>query len=152
MPVRYPAALAILIALAALPSLWVFAAAAILLIAWSHRSPRVPARSSTGTFLALALYAGLIAIVLTTLRAALGWLERPTIPLEQTGIAPYLARGTLGFYDKSELRLALAQLLVLWVLLAALLAAMWGRQRNAPSLHPLTSVFALVLYFGSVQL
>jgi hypothetical protein len=152
MPVRFLAALAILIALAALPSPWVFVAAAILLIVWLRRSQRVAARASTGTFLALALYAGLIAIVLVTLRAALGWLERPAVALEQTGIAPFLARGSLGFYDKSELRLALAQLLVLWVLFAALLAEMWNRQLNAPSLHPLTAVFALVLYFGSVQL
>ena len=152
MPVRLLAASAVLIALAVLPSLWAFIVAAILLIAWSHRGARVPAGPSTGTFLALALYAGLIAIVLVTVRAALGWLERPAIPLEQTGIAPHLARGSLGFYDKSELRLALAQLLVVWVLFGALLAEMWGRRQDAPSLNPLTAVFALVLYFGSIQL
>ena len=145
-------ALAVLVALAALPSLWVFVVAAILLIGWLRRDRRVAPGPSTGTFLALALYAGLIAIVLVTLRAALGWLERPTIPLEQTGIAPYLARGSLGFYDKSELRLALAQFLVVWVVFAAVLAEIWSRRQGAPSLHPLAAVFALVLYFGSIQL
>jgi hypothetical protein len=141
-----------LIALAALPSLWVFVVAAILLFAWLRRDRRVAPGPSAGTFLALALYAGLIAIVLVTVRAALGWLERPTVALEQTGIAPFLAHGSLGFYDKSELRVALAQFLVVWVLFAALLAEMWGRHENAPSLHPLTALFALILYFGSVQL
>lgn len=152
MPAPYVAALAVLIALGAAPSLWVFVVAAVLLIAFVRRGERVRARPSTGTFFALSLYAGLVAIVLVTSRAALGWLERPTIPLEQTGIVPYLAQGSLGFYDKSELRLALAQLLVLWVLLAALLAEMWSRREGMASLHPLSAIFALVLYFGSIQL
>src|SRR5262245_14860409 len=129
------------IALALLPSLWVFVVAAILLIAWVHRNRRVAPAPSAGTFIALALYAGLVAIMLMTVRAALGWLERPTVPLEQTGIAPFLARGSLGFYDKSELRLALAQFLVVWVLFAALLAEMWSRRENARVLSPLTAVF-----------
>jgi hypothetical protein len=29
---------------------------------------------------------------------------------------------------------------------------MWSRHQNAPSMHPLTALFALVLYFASVQL
>lgn len=158
------AGLCALVAIAASLSLWWFAIGACALLAWLHvGSPRTedynrtPAvRLSTATIVSLASYALLLSIALLTVRAALGLLELPVVPFEPAWLAPGMQRASVGYYDKSELRLALAELLVLTVTLTIVfvrLAGHWVRQRRRPfAMHPLSAAFAFVLYFASVRL
>lgn len=148
--------------------LWFLAAAGALLV-WLHFSNRHAQitqgadcrtqrllRLGTGTILSLACYAALASVVLLIVRVALGWLELPTIPFEQTGLAPYLKRTPLGFYDKSELRLALLELLLLTVTFAMVFVKLSSytvqRRGKALVLHPMGAAFAFVAYFASIYL
>src|SRR6185436_3327416 len=98
-------------------------------------------RLSTATILSLASYALLLSIALLTVRAALGLLDLPVVPIEKAGLAPGMQRASVGYYDKSELRLALLELLVLAVaftIVSVRLANQWVRQRPKPfAMHPL---------------
>ncbi|MGH8674163.1 MAG: hypothetical protein ACREVG_07630 [Burkholderiales bacterium] len=148
-----------LVALGACASLWWFVAAAAAMLAWLHPTRRragQPHPPGMGTILSLVLYALLLSIALVTVRAALGWLELPTVPFEQTGLAPAMRRASLGFYDKSELRLALLELLLLAVTLAMVFvqsASHWTQRRDQPLvMHPMSAAFAFVLYFAAIDL
>lgn len=159
------AGLGALVAIAASLSLWWFAIGACALLFWLHvesrrakdygRTPQF-LRLSMATILSLASYALLLSIALLTVRAALGLLELPVMPVEQAWLAPGMQRASVGYYDKSELRLALIELLVLAVvftIVAVRLATHWVRQRRKRfAMHPLTAAFAFVLYFASVRL
>ena len=159
------AGLCALVAIAATLSLWWFAVGACALLVWLHLESRraedqgrTPPflRLSAATILSLASYALLLSIALLTVRAALGLLELPVRSFEQAWLAPGMQRASVGYYDKSELRLALLELLVLTVastLVAVRLANQCVRQRRKPfALHPLTAAFGFVLYFASVRL
>jgi hypothetical protein len=148
-----------LIGIAASLSLWWLFAAAGALLLWLHLEQRAAPpflRLSTATIVSLACYALLLSIALLTVRAALGLLELPVVPFEQAGLAPGMRHASLGYYDKSELRLALAQLLVLTVTFAIVFVRLAGyrmrQQREPLALHPLSAAFAFVLYFASVRL
>ena len=159
------AGLGALVAIAATLSPWWFAVGACALLVWLHLEfqraqdhGRIPPflRLGTATIVSLVSYALLLSIALLTVRAALGLLELPVVPIEQAGLAPGMQRASVGYYDKSELRLALLELLALTVVFAIVsvrLANQWVRQRRKVfALHPLTAAFALVLYFASVRL
>ncbi|HEV8096354.1 MAG TPA: hypothetical protein VGP71_11535, partial [Burkholderiales bacterium] len=74
----------------------------------------------------------------------------------QAWLAPGMQQASLGYYDKSELRLALLELLALTVAFTIVfvrLASHWVLQRRKPlAMHPLSAAFAFVLYFASVRL
>ena len=113
-------------------------------------------RVDAPTILALTCYAALAAIVLVTVRAGVGALDLPSVPFAQTGIARPLQDSSLGFYDKSELRLAIAEL-TLWTaglaVALVLCAHAWLRRRSAALiLWPTTAAFALILYFSVLRL
>jgi hypothetical protein len=159
------AGLCALIAIAASLSLWWFAIGACALLAWLHlESPcaedhiRTPTslRLSTATIVSLACYALLLSIALLTVRAALGLLELPVVPFEHAWLAPGMQHASVGYYDKSELRLGLLELLALSVAFTIVfvrLANHWVLQRRQPlAMHPLSAAFAFVLYFASVRL
>ena len=156
-----------LIASALNRSLWWFIGAAVLLLLVLlvarrklQHIPPIPesaARRPTlnsGTVLSLAIYAALASVFLVTVRAAFGWLERPTLPLDQLSLPGYMQGSQLGFYDKSEMRLALYEMLIFTVLLSLVLArssvvlALHTGKRLA--LRPETAAFAVVLYFASI--
>lgn len=158
-----------LIAIAASLSLWWFAIGACAWLFWSHleRLRAEPARGAdygapaslrlcTATIVSLASYALLLSIALVTVRAALGLLELPLVPFEQAWLAPGMQHASVGYYDKSELRLALLELLALTVTFTIVfvrLASDWVLQRRKPlAMHPLSAAFAFVLYFASVRL
>lgn len=158
-----------LMALGICRNLWWFAAAAVALlvglrlarrdmgVAQGGERPRHRMlRLGTGTILSLVSYALLASVALLTVRAALGWLELPTTALERTGIAPYMKHASVGFYDKSELRLALLELLLLTVTFALVFvqsACHWVQRSGKPLvMHPMSSAFAFVLYFASIDL
>ncbi|HEV8096696.1 MAG TPA: hypothetical protein VGP71_13265, partial [Burkholderiales bacterium] len=110
------AGLCALIAIAASLSLWWFAIGACGLLVWLHVEAvraddysRTPSslRLSTATIVSLASYALLLSIALLTVRAALGLLELPVVPFEPAWLAPGMQHASVGYYDKSELRLAL---------------------------------------------
>ncbi|HEY5292884.1 MAG TPA: hypothetical protein VIJ43_11285, partial [Burkholderiales bacterium] len=109
-----------------------------------------------GTVLSLVLYAALFSILLVTVRAALGWLDRPTPPFSQTALPAYMQSSALGFYDKSEVRLALTEMLMFTVASALVFVQSATyfvlRQGRALHLYPASAAFALVLYFSSVYL
>ena len=147
-------------------SLWWFLGAAALLLlvlivaqrklrsSPGNRDPalRTPLLDS-GTVLSLVVYAALASVALTTLRAGLGWLERPTLPFEQLSLPGYMQSSVLGFYDKSEMRLALYEMLIFSVMVslvfvrsAGLLALRAGKQ---VILRPETAAFGVVLYFAA---
>ena len=148
-------------------SLWWFALASAALLTWMHFALK-HARASAGvderrrlqpsvaTLLSLVSYALLLSIAILTARAALGLLELPLASFEQAQLAPAMKRSSLGFYDKSELRLALAELALFTLAfsVAFVQAASHGtlRRRRALVLHPATAAFAFVLYFAAVRL
>jgi hypothetical protein len=109
-----------------------------------------------GTLLALVFYASLIGIVLVTVRSAFGWLDLPTVSFDQNGLPAYLQSSSLGFYDKSEVRLAVRELVLLsvgWSLSLIYAFAYWKRKPNRQlDLHPATALFVLILYFSAVAL
>ena len=156
----------LLFVLALSPRLWWFLAAIVALLAalWSARRklPAMPesgARTApleSGTVLSLILYAALASIALITVRAALGWLERPTPPFEQLPLPAYTQSSVLGFYDKSELRLALYEMLLFTVALGLAFvrsAGFWALETHRSlRLHPETAVFSVALYFSAVYL
>ena len=148
-------------------SLWWFALGSAALLTSLHFA-LVQARSSAGvgerrrlqpgtaTLLSLVSYALLLSIAILTTRAALGLLELPLVPFEQAQLAPAMRRSSLGFYDKSELRLALSELALFTLTFSVTFvqaASHWTLQRRrALALHPATAAFALVLYFAAVRL
>ena len=109
-------------------------------------------RPDAATVLSLVLYAALCALIVVTLCAGLGWLDRPAPSFEQLPAPAYMRDSTLGFYDKSELRLALFAMLALSVALAILFLWMAARREPLPRLHPAQAAFAIVLYFTAVLL
>lgn len=151
---------------AASRSLWWFIGAAVLLLlalvvtqqklqstsAIRERDIRRPLLAS-GTVLSLVVYAALAAIALITLRAALGWLERPTLPFEQLSLPAYTQSSVFGFYDKSEMRLALYEMLIFTVVLGLTFVRSAGlftlHTRKQLILRPETAAFAVVLYFAT---
>jgi hypothetical protein len=152
-------ALAAVALYASLP--WFLAAAvaaglALRLAGRSARRAAAPAPLAAGAIFSLVLYALLAAIVVLSVRAALGLLDRPVLPFDQTPLPAYMQQAALGYYDKSELRLALLELLcftaaLAWLFLesARYLALRRGRP---PRPHPASAAFALVLYFAAVAL
>ncbi len=110
-------------------------------------------RLDSGTVFSLVLYAALASVILITLRAAMGWLERPALPFDQMSLPEYMQGSVLGFYDKSEMRLALYEMLAFTSLLglafvhAADLFVL--RYRRPFSLRAETAAFAIVLYFAA---
>ena len=164
----FPPLVCALAILGACCNLWWFAfASAVLLIALHfalvrerssaiERSERRRLRLSAATLLCLVAYALLLSIGILTTRAALGLLELPMIPFEQAQLAPAMKRSSLGFYDKSELRLALSELALLaatFALVFVQAASHWVLQRRrALVLHPASAAFAFVLYFAAVRL
>jgi hypothetical protein len=102
------------------------------------------------TVLSLVLYAALCALILVTLCAGLGWLDRPAPSFDQLPAPAYMRNSTLGFYDKSELRLALFAMLSLSVALAFLFIRLAARRKPVACLHPAHAAFAIVLYFTTV--
>jgi hypothetical protein len=152
--------LCLTIAIAASLSLWWLLTAAGALLIWLHfqRQRTAPARLrlSMPTVVSLVSYALLLSIALLTVRAALGLLELPVVPIEPAGLAPGMRSASVGYYDKSELQLTLLELAALTVVFSILfvrLAEHWIRQRGEPLvLHPLSAAFAFVLYFASVRL
>ena len=160
------AANCLLLVLALIPGLWWFlgAAAALLTAHWAVRR-KLPATPGSGvrsapldssTVLSLVLYAALTAIAVITARAALGWLERPTPPFDQLPLPKYTQSSVLGFYDKSELRLALYEMLIFTVTfgMAFVRSAAYvaSRTQKPLRLHPETAVFSVALYFSAVFL
>lgn len=112
----------------------------------THRLP------DAATVLALVLYAALCALILVTLFAGLGWLDRPTPSFAEYPVPAYMQNSTLGFYDKSELRLALFAMVALSAALAPLLLWLAARRKPVLRLHPAYAAFAIVLYFATVRL
>ena len=104
------------------------------------------------TLLSLVLYAALCALILVTLCAALGWLDRPVASFDQLPVPAYMQESTLGFYDKSELRLTLFAMLALSIALAILFLYKAAHRTPALRLHPAHAAFAIVLYFSAVVL
>jgi len=104
------------------------------------------------TVLSLVLYAALCALILVSLCAGLGWLDRPAPSFDQLPAPAYMRNSTLGFYDKSELRLALFAMLALSAALAIVFLRMAARRKPIPCLHPAHAAFAIVLYFTTVLL
>jgi hypothetical protein len=139
---------------------WYLATSAVLLLALTlaRRKMRAvavihePALSS-GTVLSLVIYAALASIALITVRAALGWLEMPVHPFEQLSLPRYMQSSPLGFYDKSEMRLVLYEVLLFTIVLglsfvrSAEVFALKAARRVA--LRPETAAFAVVLYFAT---
>jgi hypothetical protein len=120
---------------------WLLTAAGALLI-WLHfqRGKKHDAppflRPGIATILSLVSYALLLSIALLTVRAALGLLELPVVPIEPAGLAPGMRSGSVGYYDKSELQLALLELAALTVVFSILfvrLAEHWIGQRASRS-------------------
>lgn len=159
-----------LLALALCRSLWWFAAVAVALLSALHyagresvrrpqatRSPQRFFPLSMGTLVSLVLYAALASSVLLTMRAALGWLDAPSVSLGQTQLPAHL-QGSFPdfFYDKTEVRLALFELLLLMVMTAPVFvqsARYWARRRETPFvLHPMSAMFAILLVLASVYL
>jgi hypothetical protein len=155
--------------LAACCNLWWFAFASAAGLVWLHLafvragsssgiecSEVRRLRLSTATLLSLVSYALLLSTGLLTTRAALGLLELPRALFEQSGLAPAMQRSSLGFYDKSELRLALSELALLTVTFSAILVQAASsralQRRRALVLHPASAAFAFVLYFAAVRL
>lgn len=104
------------------------------------------------TLLSLVFYAALCAQILVTLCAGMGWLDRPVVSFDQLPVPAYMQQSTLGFYDKSELRLTLFAMLALSMALAILFLHMTARRTQALRLHPAHAAFAIVLYFSAISL
>lgn len=104
------------------------------------------------TVLSLILYAALCALILVTLGAGLGWLDRPVPSFAQLPVPDYMRDSILGFYDKSELRLTLFAMLALSIALALLFLWLASHRKPVWRLHPAHAAFAIVLYFAAIVL
>lgn len=157
-----------LIILAIRQSLWWFAAASAAAVLglrfWRTGLRQSPTASSelhyallgTGTVLSLLIYGVLASVILMTVRVALGWLDLPTVPFAELPLPAYMQKSSLGYYDKSELRLVLLQFVFLTIAFGFLfleaLAHLAHRGGRPILLHPATAAFGLILYFSSVSL
>lgn len=138
---------------------WFAGASALLLLALLVAGRQLPAATKkpldSPTTLSLVLYAVLASIALITVRAALGWLERPVQPFDQLSLPAYMQGSVLGYYDKSEMRLALYEMLFFTVVLSVTFVRSAGLfssiARRPFSLRAETAAFAVVLYFVAVH-
>lgn len=110
---------------------------------------RVP---DAATLASLVLYAALCALIIVTAVAGLGWLDRPVHSIAELSVPGYMERSTLGFYDKSELRLTLSVMVALSVALTLVFVLLTGLRHKAVRLHPAHAVFAIVLFFAAAPL
>ena len=143
------------------PSLWLFAllATASFLAVWFlERKLGIAEHTALdgSSVLSLVIYAALASVFLVTVRAALGWLEKPTLDFAQMALPAYMQGAGLGFYDKSEIRLALYMMVAFTAVFGILFVrgtALYASSRHeSVVLHPETAAFATVLYFAAAYI